>query len=64
MYTNFMSENYKGKGPFGRHRHGWEDNIKWNFGEIKCVGASWIHVAEHRDQWQTVMNTVMIYQVP
>jgi hypothetical protein len=24
--------------------------LKWNFGEMECVGVSWIHTAEHKDQ--------------
>ena len=30
-----------GRRPFGRHRHGWDDNIKKNLQEV-CVGRAWI----------------------
>jgi len=31
---------------------------------IRCEDVDWIHVAQHRVQWQAVVNTVMILRVP
>jgi hypothetical protein len=33
------------KGPVGRHRHKWEDNIKIDLQEVKCGGLDWIELA-------------------
>jgi hypothetical protein len=38
-----------GKGPPGRPRCQWEDNIKMNIREIGWWGVDWIHLAEERN---------------
>jgi hypothetical protein len=48
----------EGKKPLGRHRHSWEDNIRMD-GKIGCEVVEWIHLAWDRNQWLTLMNTVM-----
>jgi len=30
-----------------------------DLGEIGSDGGDWIHLAQDKDQWRTVMNTVM-----
>jgi hypothetical protein len=35
-----------------------------DFREIGCEGVDWIHLAQDRDQWQAVVNTVMKLRVP
>jgi hypothetical protein len=32
--------------------------------EIGWEGVDWIHLAQDRDQWQVVVNTVLNLQVP
>jgi len=32
--------------------------------EIERKGVNWVHLAEDRDQWRTVVNTVMNHRVP
>jgi hypothetical protein len=36
-----------------------EDNTKTGLGEIRW-GGGWIHLAQDRDQWQAVINTLTI----
>jgi hypothetical protein len=36
----------EGKRPLGRHRRGWEDNIKMDFREIGLEGVDWIDLAQ------------------
>jgi hypothetical protein len=31
--------------------------------EIGCEGVDWIHLAEDRDRWRAVVNTVMNFRV-
>jgi hypothetical protein len=40
------------------------DNIKIDLGEIGCDGRDWFDVAQERDQWRVVVNTVMNLRVP
>jgi hypothetical protein len=53
----------EGKRPFGRPRHRWEGNIRMVLREIGWVGVDWMYVAQVRDQWLAVVNTVMSLQV-
>jgi hypothetical protein len=32
--------------------------------EIGCGGMDWIDLAQGRDQWRTLVNTVINFQVP
>jgi hypothetical protein len=40
------------------------DNIKIDFREIGWDGRDWIKLAQDRDQWRTLVNTMMNLQVP
>jgi hypothetical protein len=54
----------KGERQLGRHRHGWEDNIKCNLYKIEYKVVDWSHLTQDRDQWQVDVRTVMNLQVP
>jgi hypothetical protein len=54
----------EGKRPLGRQRRRWVDNIKIHLREIEWDGMDWIDVAQDRDQWRTLVNTVMNLRVP
>jgi hypothetical protein len=54
----------EGKRPLGRSRHMCVGNIKMNLREIGCSGMDWIDLAQDRDQWRAVVNTVMTHRVP
>jgi hypothetical protein len=54
----------EGKRPLGRPRRRWVDNIKMDLGEIGWDGMDWIELAQDRDQWRAVVNTVMNVRVP
>jgi hypothetical protein len=32
--------------------------------EIGWEGVDWMHLAQDRDQWQAIVNTLMNFQVP
>jgi hypothetical protein len=42
----------------------WVDNIKIDFGEIGWDVMDWIDLAQDRDQWRALVNTVMNLRVP
>jgi hypothetical protein len=50
--------------PFGRPRSRWEDNTEMDLREIGWEGVNWIHLAQDRDQWWALVNTVMNLWVP
>jgi hypothetical protein len=56
--------NPEGKRPLGIPRRRWVDNIKVDLREIGRDGTDWIALAQNRDQWRALMNTVMNLRVP
>jgi hypothetical protein len=55
--------NAQGKRPVGRNRRGWEDNIKMDLRDIGLGGMDWFDVAQDRDHWRALVNTVMNFRV-
>ena len=53
----------EGMRPLGRPRRSWEDNIKMNLQEIRREGMDWIDVAQYRNRWRALGNTVMNLRV-
>jgi hypothetical protein len=49
----------EGSRPLGRPRHRWEDNIKMYHIEIVWGGMDSIGLAQYRNQWRALVNTVM-----
>jgi hypothetical protein len=47
------------KSPLERLRSRWENNIKMDLREIGWVGMDWIDLAQDRDQWRALANTVL-----
>jgi hypothetical protein len=54
----------EGKRPLGRPRRRWEDNIKMDLREIGWGGMDWIDLAQDRDQWRALVNTIKNLRVP
>jgi hypothetical protein len=52
------------RNPLGRPRHRWVNNIKMDLREIRWDGMDWIDLAQDRDQWRALVNTVMNLRVP
>jgi hypothetical protein len=57
-------EKPEGTRPLGRQRRRWKDNIKMDLREIVWSGMDWIDLAEDRDQWRVLVNTVMNIRDP
>jgi len=54
----------EGKRPLGRPRRRWEDNIRMDLREVGCGIGEWMELAQDRDRWRTIVNTVMNIRVP
>jgi hypothetical protein len=54
----------EGKRPLGRPRRMYVDNIKMDLRGIGWGGMDWIDLAQDRDQWRALVNTVMNLRVP
>jgi hypothetical protein len=54
----------EGKRPLGRPRRRWVDNIKMDLRVIGSDGADWFDMAQDRDQWRALVNTVLNLRVP
>jgi hypothetical protein len=54
----------EGKRPLGKPMCRWKDTIRMDLRKIGWEDADWIHLAQDRDQWQALVNTVMNTHVP
>jgi hypothetical protein len=54
----------EGKRPLGKPIRLWVDNIKMDLREIRWDGMDKIDLAQDRDQWRAIVNTVMKFRVP
>jgi hypothetical protein len=57
---NILVGRPEGRRPLGRPKRRWEDNIKIDLQEIGFGDIDWIHLAQDRDRWRALVNTVMI----
>jgi hypothetical protein len=54
----------EGKKPLGRPRRRWLDKVKMDHRETGLGDVDWIDLAQDRDQWRALVNTVMNLRVP
>ena len=54
----------EGKGPLGRPRRRWEDNIKMDLQEVGYEVMDWIDLTQASDRWRALANAVMNLRVP
>ena len=59
----FLVGKPEGKRPLGRPRRTWEDNIKLELREVE-EGGDWRELAQDRDRWRALVNTVMNLRIP
>jgi hypothetical protein len=48
----------EGKGPLGRPRRRWEDNIKVDVQEVGGGRRDWMELAQDRDRWRALVSMV------
>jgi hypothetical protein len=49
----------EGKRPLGRPGLRWEDGITMDLTDIGWGSVEWIQLAQDRDRWRALVNTVM-----
>ena len=63
MFTQGFGAETLGR-QIGRPSHRWKDNIEINLQETGGGCVDWIDLAEDRDRFGAVVNTVMKLRVP
>jgi hypothetical protein len=53
----------EGKGPLGRPRRKWEENIKRDPEEVRVGCGDWMERVQDRDIWRALVSTVMNIRV-
>jgi hypothetical protein len=59
-----LVEKPEGKRPLGRPRCRWVDNIRMNLGEVGWSDVDWIDLAQDRNKWRALVNSVLNLWVP
>jgi hypothetical protein len=54
----------EGKRPLGRPRRRWVDNIRIALGELGWGDVDWIGLAQDRNRWRALVNSVFDLRVP
>jgi hypothetical protein len=54
----------KGKRPLGRPRYRWVDKIRMDLGEVGWGDVDWISLAQDRNRWRALVNSVLNLRVP
>jgi hypothetical protein len=54
----------EGKKPIGRPRRRRVDNIRMDLGEVGWGDVDWIGLAQDRNRWRTLVNSVLNLRVP
>jgi len=60
----FLVGKPEGKGPLGRPRRRWVDNIRMDLQEVGCGYMDRIGLAQDRDRWRRPVSAVMNLRVP
>jgi hypothetical protein len=54
----------EGKRPLGSPRRSWVDNIRMGLGEVGWGDVDWIGLAQDRNRWRALVNSVLTLRVP
>jgi hypothetical protein len=58
-----LVENIEGRRPLGRPRYRWLDNIRMDLVEVEWGDVDWIGLAQDRDRWRALVNSVLNLRV-
>jgi hypothetical protein len=54
-----LVEKLEGKRSLGRPRRMWVNNIRTDLGEVGWGDVDWISLAENRNRWSALVNSVL-----
>jgi hypothetical protein len=54
----------EGKSPLGRPRLRWVDYIRMDLGKVGWCDVDWIGLAQDRNRWRVLVNSVLNLRVP
>jgi hypothetical protein len=54
----------EGEKPLGRPTRRWVDNIKMDLSEIGWDRVDWMDMAQDRDHWSALVNSILNLRVP
>jgi hypothetical protein len=54
----------EGKRPLGRRKRRLVDNIRMDLVEVEWDDVDWIGLAQDRDRWRALVNSVLNLRVP
>jgi hypothetical protein len=60
----FLVEKPEVKRPLGKPRRRWVNNIRMDFGEVGWGDVDWIGLAQDRNKWRALVNSVLSLRVP
>jgi hypothetical protein len=63
VYTLLVGKS-EGRSPLGRPRRRWVDNIRMDLVEMGWGDVDWIGLAQDRDRWRALANSVLNLRVP
>jgi hypothetical protein len=52
------------KRPLGRPRRRWVNNVRMDLGEVGWGDVDWIGLAQDRNRWRVLVNSVLNLRVP
>jgi hypothetical protein len=50
--------------PLGRPRCRWVHNIKMDVGEVRWCDVDWIGLAQDRNRWRALVNSILNLRAP
>jgi hypothetical protein len=59
-----LVENPEGRRPLGRPRRRWLDDIRVDLVEVEWGNVYWIGLAQDRDRWRALVNSVLNLRDP
>jgi hypothetical protein len=59
-----LVEKPEGTRPLGRPRCRWVDNIRMDLGEVGWCDVDWIGMAQDRNRWGALVNSILNLRVP
>jgi hypothetical protein len=54
----------EGERSLGRPKRRWKNNIRMDHGEVGFEGVNWIYLAQDKDSWLVLVNTLTNFRFP